>query len=89
MSQDLEVPVSVLAVMYRRLVITGVSLRGQSIERKTALAREVEAHAWPLLASGKIAPLIDSVFPLSQAQNAHRLLESSRHIGKIILRMGP
>jgi putative PIG3 family NAD(P)H quinone oxidoreductase len=87
MSQELEVPVSVLAVMYRRLVLTGFSLRGQSVARKTAIAREVEAHAWPLLAGGRIAPIIDSVFPMSQADKAHQLLESSRHIGKIILRM--
>ena len=86
MSQQLEVPLSVLAVMYRRLVVTGVSLRGQSVERKSAIARELEATAWPLLASGTIRPLIDSVFPLSQAGDAHRLLESSRHIGKIILK---
>jgi NADPH2:quinone reductase len=88
MSQGLEVPLSVLAVMYRRLVVTGVSLRGQSVPRKSAIAREVEAKAWPLLSSGAIAPLIDTVFPLSQAAEAHRLLESSAHIGKIILRTG-
>jgi putative PIG3 family NAD(P)H quinone oxidoreductase len=85
MSQKLDFSVNVLDVMYRRLSITGVSLRGQSVERKTAIAKAVEAKAWPLLESGKIAPLIDTVLPLSQAAEAHRLLESSRHIGKVIL----
>lgn len=88
MSQELDFSVNVLAIMYRRLVITGVSLRGQSVERKTALAREVEKHAWPLLASGRIAPLIDTVLPLARADEAHRLLETSQHIGKIILKTG-
>jgi putative PIG3 family NAD(P)H quinone oxidoreductase len=88
MSQQLDFSTNVLRIMYSRLVITGVSLRGQSVERKTALAREVEAHAWPLLSSGRIAPLIDTVLPLAQAEQAHRLLESSRHIGKIILTTG-
>ena len=55
------------------------------LERKTAIAREVEQHAWPLLSNGTIALLIDSVFPLAQAEQAHRRLESSAHIGKIIL----
>jgi putative PIG3 family NAD(P)H quinone oxidoreductase len=86
MSQDLDVTVNVLAIMYRRLVFTGVSLRGQSVERKSALARDLEARAWPLLESGTIAPVIDSVLPLAQAAEAHRRLESSAHVGKIILK---
>jgi len=85
MSQKLDFSANVLDVMYRRLSITGVSVRGQSVERKTAIARAVEAKAWPLLESGKIAPLIDTVLPLLAAVEAHRLLESSRHIGKVIL----
>jgi len=86
MSQQLDFSANVLRIMYSRLVITGVSLRGQSVERKTAIARDLEQHAWPLLCSGTIAPLIDSVFPLAQAAAAHRKLESSEHIGKIILK---
>jgi putative PIG3 family NAD(P)H quinone oxidoreductase len=89
MSQGLQVPVDVLAIMYRRLMFTGVSLRGQSVERKSAIARALEAQVWPLLSSGRIAPIIDSVFPLAAAADAHRRLESSRHIGKIILDCRP
>lgn len=88
MSQELDFSANVLRIMYSRLVITGVSLRGQSVERKSALARELEQRVWPLLANGTIAPLIDTVFPLAQAEQAHRRLESSLHIGKIILRAG-
>jgi len=85
MSQDLDVDFNVKTVMYKRLHITGVSLRGQSVERKTALVAQVERYAWPLLSKGIIAPIIDSVFDLAQACDAHQLLESSQHIGKIML----
>ncbi|MCZ8149396.1 MAG: NAD(P)H-quinone oxidoreductase, partial [Roseomonas sp.] len=87
MSQQMEVGFHVQRIMYARLSITGVSLRGQSVARKGALVRQVEQHAWPLLLDGTIAPLIDTVFPLEEAAAAHRHLESSRHIGKIILRV--
>lgn len=87
MSQDVDVQVNVLRIMYSRLVITGVSLRGQTVEQKSAIASQVETHAWPLLSSGAIAPVIDSVFPLTEAVKAHRRLESSQHIGKIILKV--
>jgi len=89
MSQDMQVGFHVQHVMYRRLIITGVSLRGQSPARKGAIVREVRAHAWPLLERGAIAPVIDSVFPLAEAEAAHRHLESSAHIGKIILAVVP
>ena len=88
MSQELDFSANVLRIMYSRLSITGVSLRGQSVERKTAIARALEQHVWPLLSIGTIAPLIDSVFPLAQAEQAHRRLEASEHIGKIILKTG-
>jgi putative PIG3 family NAD(P)H quinone oxidoreductase len=87
MSQQMEVGFHVQRVMYARLSITGVSLRGQSPERKGALIHAVEERAWPLLLNGTIAPVIDKVFPLEQAAEAHRHLETSKHIGKIILRV--
>ena len=87
MSQDLDVNFNVKTVMYRRLVITGVSLRGQSVERKSHVVAQVEKLAWPLLSSGAIAPVIDTVLPLAQAAQAHRLLESSHHIGKVMLQV--
>ena len=75
-------------IMFKRLTITGMSLRGQSVARKSAIARSVERTAWPWLESGDIAPLIDGVFPLSRAADAHRRLESSAHVGKVILTVG-
>jgi len=85
MSQKLDVAVNVLRIMYDRLVITGVSLRGQSVERKAAIVSALENRVWPELESGRLGPLIDSVFPLDQAAAAHGRLESNAHIGKIIL----
>jgi putative PIG3 family NAD(P)H quinone oxidoreductase len=75
-------------VMMRRLTITGSTLRPQSLAAKAAIARELEREVWPLLAAGRIAPVIDSEFPLAEAAAAHRRMESSAHIGKILLRVG-
>jgi putative PIG3 family NAD(P)H quinone oxidoreductase len=85
MERDFTATFDVLQMMFRRLVITGISLRGQSIPRKTAIAERVERHAWPLLADGRIAPVIDTVYPLAEAAAAHARLESSGHIGKLVL----
>lgn len=75
-------------VLYRRLTITGSTLRARTVEEKTALARDVETHVWPFIAAGRVRPLIDSTFPLASAADAHRRLESSRHVGKIVLTIG-
>lgn len=75
------------AVMMKRLLITGSTLRSRSVAEKTALRDSIEQHVWPLLANGRICPIVYSVFPMSEAAEAHRLMESSRHIGKILLRM--
>jgi NADPH2:quinone reductase len=72
-------------VLHRRLTITGSTLRARTVEEKGALARDVEANVWPLLAAGRVAPIIDRTFPLSEAAEAHRRMESSQHIGKIVL----
>lgn len=87
MSQELDVTFNVKTVMYKRLVITGVSLRGQSVKRKSYVVRQVEKLAWPLLSNGTLSPIVDTVFPLAQAADAHRLLESSKHIGKVMLQV--
>jgi putative PIG3 family NAD(P)H quinone oxidoreductase len=88
MSQDLEFKVHVQQIMYARLSITGVSLRGQSPARKTKIMNSLETVVWPLLEAKQMAPIIDSVFPLQGAADAHRKLESSQHIGKIVLTTG-
>ena len=84
MQRSFEGSFHVLEVMFRRLVITGLSLRGQSVARKSALVARVEAGAWSLLGAGKIQPVIDRVYPLAAA-DAHRHLESSLYIGKLVL----
>ena len=72
-------------IMLKRLHHTGSTLRSRSVEDKAAIARAVEAKVMPLIAAGKVKPLIDSTFPLREAAAAHARMESSLHIGKIVL----
>jgi NADPH:quinone reductase len=72
-------------VLLRRLTITGSTLRPRPVGFKAAIAAKLQQQVWPLLESGKIRPVIHQVFPLDQAADAHRLMESSTHIGKIVL----
>jgi NADPH2:quinone reductase len=72
-------------VMRRRLVITGSTMRPRTTAEKGAIAAALEAKAWRLLSSGIIRPVIYAVFPLVSASEAHRLMEASTHIGKIVL----
>jgi NADPH2:quinone reductase len=72
-------------VMRRRLTITGSTLRARPVAFKGALARRLHDNAWPLLETGRIRPLIHQVFPAIEAAQAHALMESSAHIGKIML----
>lgn len=74
-------------VMMRRLTITGSTLRPQSDLAKARIAESLRADVWPLLEAGKIAPVMDSEFPLTEAAAAHARLESSGHIGKIVLKV--
>ena len=73
------------AVMRRRLTITGSTLRPRPVEFKAAIARRLREKIWPLIEAGRIKPEIYKTFPLEQAVEAHRLMESSQHIGKIVL----
>ena len=73
--------------MMRRLTWTGSTLRPQSDLAKGRIAGQLLAHVWPLLAAGKVAPVIDSEFTLAEAAAAHARMESSAHIGKIVLRV--
>jgi NADPH2:quinone reductase len=77
--------VNFLRLMMKRLTHTGSTLRARSIADKGAIARAVEEHVLPLIAAGKARPLMDSTFPLAQAAAAHARMESSAHIGKIVL----
>lgn len=72
-------------VLRKRLVITGSTLRPRPVEFKAAIAQALQARVWPLLESGAIKPVIHSTFPAAQAAQAHELMESNQHIGKIVL----
>ncbi len=72
-------------VMRKRLTLTGSTLRPRSLEKKAEIAAALRAQVWPLLSSGRVKPVIDTVLPLAQAAEAHGLMESSRHVGKIML----
>jgi NADPH2:quinone reductase len=73
------------AVMRKRLMVTGSTLRPRSTEFKGFLARNLREKIWPLIEAGRIKPQVYKTFPLAQAAEAHRLMESSQHIGKIVL----
>lgn len=72
-------------VLRRRLTITGSTLRPRSVAFKGAIARALREHVWPLLAEGRVRPVIHSTFAAADAAGAHALMESNRHIGKIVL----
>ncbi len=72
-------------LMRRRLTLTGSTLRPRPVEFKGAIARNLREKIWPLIEAGKIKPVIYKTFPLAQAGEAHKLMESSQHIGKIVL----
>ena len=81
--KDVQVDLSV--VMRKRLNITGSMLRSRDVAFKAALAKQLKEHVWPLLANGQIKPIIHQVYAASYAAQAHALMESSEHIGKIVL----
>ena len=74
--------------MVKRQTMTASTLRAQSDAAKAAIAAELREKVWPLFVSGKVKPIIDSILPLSEAAKAHERMESSTHIGKIILQIG-
>jgi NADPH:quinone reductase len=74
-------------VLRRRLTLTGSTLRPRSVDFKAAIVEKLRKHIWPLLESGKIKPVIYKVFPLEEAVQAHVLMETSMHIGKIVLKV--
>ena len=75
-------------VMMKRLTITGSTLRPQSDAAKADIARGLRDHVWPLLDAGRVAPVMDSEFALEDASKAHARMETSAHIGKIVLKVG-
>jgi NADPH2:quinone reductase len=72
-------------VLRKRVALTGSTLRPRSVAYKTLLARALRQQVWPLIEAGHIQPVIHRVFPAAQAAAAHALMESSAHVGKIVL----
>ncbi len=85
--QGAKVELNFSEVMMRRLTITGSTLRPQSDLSKARIAAEVEANVWPMIAAGKLRPVMDSEFALEDAAKAHARMESSGHVGKIVLKV--
>lgn len=80
-----KVQIDLSRVMQRRLTLMGSTLRPRSVAEKAAIAAAVRREVWPLIETGRLRPLIHATFPLDQAAEAHRLMESSQHIGKLVL----
>ncbi|HEY9164482.1 MAG TPA: zinc-binding dehydrogenase, partial [Magnetovibrio sp.] len=86
--QGSKVEIDLMPVMLKRLTLTGSTLRARDPVFKAAIAQKLKTHVWPLLENSKISAVVHATFPLSEADQAHRLMESSTHIGKIVLVMG-
>jgi NADPH2:quinone reductase len=77
--------INLVPILQRRLTITGSTLRPRPVAEKTAIARALREHVWPLLESGVVAPVIFATYPFRDAAAAHRVMESNAHIGKLVL----
>jgi NADPH:quinone reductase len=82
-----RVEIDLSQVLFKRLVLTGSALRPRTKKAKAAIAENLKTKIWPLIESRKIRPIVFAVFPFSDAAEAHRLMESGQHIGKIVLRV--
>lgn len=87
--QGSKVALNMAPVMMKRLTLTGSTLRPQSAAAKAAIAQSLKEKVWPLIAAGQVAPVIAKTFALEQVADAHRLMESSQHIGKIVMAVKP
>ncbi|HPE32067.1 MAG TPA: NAD(P)H-quinone oxidoreductase [Parvularculaceae bacterium] len=77
--------INIFDIMRKRLTLSGSTMKTRPFEEKAELAEALEAHVWPLLASGEIKPVMDQTFPLAEASKAHERMEKGGHIGKIVL----
>jgi putative PIG3 family NAD(P)H quinone oxidoreductase len=80
-----QAEINLMLIMLKRLTLTGSTLRSRAVAEKARIAAEVERHVWPWIEAGKLKPVIDSTFPLADAETAMNRLASSAHIGKIVL----
>ncbi len=76
---------NLMRLMLKRLTLTGSTLRSRSVDEKARIAKQVERHVWPWIAAGRVKPVIDSTFPLNEAEAAHARLQTGAHAGKIVL----
>ena len=79
--------INFMPLMLKRLTITGSTLRAQSVARKGVIAKAVRENVWPLIEKGEVKPVIYKTFSLNQAREAHELMESNQHIGKIVFQV--
>ena len=79
--------IDIMPILRKRLILTGSTLRTRSIEEKGALAQAVHQHVWPLFESGAVRVIVHQTFPLRDAAAAHRMMESSAHVGKLVLQV--
>jgi putative PIG3 family NAD(P)H quinone oxidoreductase len=77
--------INMAVMMHKRLTLTGSTLRSRPLAQKAAIAAAVRHSVWPLVASGRVRPVVHATFPLAEAAAAHRLMETSTHVGKIML----
>jgi putative PIG3 family NAD(P)H quinone oxidoreductase len=80
-----QAEINLMLIMLKRLTLTGSTLRSRAVDEKARIAREVERVVWPWIEAGKIKPVIDSTFPLAEAEAAHARIQSGAHAGKIVL----
>jgi NADPH:quinone reductase-like Zn-dependent oxidoreductase len=80
-----KVEMNLLPIMLKRLTLTGSTLRPRTVAQKAMIAHSLREKVWPLIESEKVRPIIHATFPLAQASDAHRMMEGSQHIGKIVL----
>ncbi|MDE1906341.1 MAG: zinc-binding dehydrogenase, partial [Rhodospirillales bacterium] len=85
--QGSKAEIDLLPIMQKRLTVTGSTMRPRTAQEKAEIAAALKQKIWPLLAQAKVVPVIDKVFALEQASEAHALMEASTHIGKILLRV--
>jgi NADPH2:quinone reductase len=85
MMEGKDTQIDLSLILRKRLTITGSALRARDVAFKSAIAAALQKNIWPLIASGQIKPVVNAVFPAGKAADAHALMESSKHIGKIVL----
>lgn len=85
MQGGVKAELNIATLLNKRAAVTATSLRGRPVEEKTAIVAAVREHIWPLIEAGRVRPVVDRTMPMSEAAAAHRVLEESNHIGKILL----